>query len=90
MEFRQSLFVVAQYMTILNINALHHMYNYKFQINLHVLYKADLLFTYKCFNCYNEYDLFSVYRYSGNLSVAGGISTADSITAGKLFISLIS
>lgn len=33
---------------------------------------------------------FSVYRYSGNLSVAGGISTADSITAGKLFISLIS
>lgn len=26
---------------------------------------------------------FSVYRYSGNLSVAGGISTADSITAGK-------
>lgn len=34
-------------------NALHHMYNYKFQINLHVLYKADLLFTYKCCNCYN-------------------------------------
>lgn len=27
---------------------------------------------------------FSIYRYSGNLSVAGGISTADSITAGMM------
>lgn len=36
-------------------NALQHMYNYKFQINLHVLYKADLLFTFEFCSCYDNY-----------------------------------
>lgn len=36
-------------------NALHHEYNYKFQINLHVLYKADLLFTFEICSCYDNY-----------------------------------
>lgn len=36
-------------------NALHHVYNYKFQINLHVLYKADLLFTFEFCSCYDNY-----------------------------------
>lgn len=37
-------------------NALQHMYNYKFQINLHVLYKADLLFTFE-FCSYDNYEI---------------------------------